>query len=340
MSSQDFPRQRALILLVTAALLIWGLLGVLDVSNRTFTGFLTDGNNNITQVLENSPAEAAGFVRGDRIRTNGGIPVEDTRAITARIRPSVGEERTFQIERDDQIVDLELTYAALPIDQRLTAFGAILIGLSFLVFGVWAYLSEPNAKTGLLALLGFAFAPTLLVGPYVESPLWRNVVVTIVLVIELFAFVFLAHFLITFPKSISEFLRKKQITVLYGPAVLMSLIVIWASVVRPEGTSLFNIVFRTLFGVFLVGYFGLALIAMLRGYFKTPSGERTRKGMNLLLLGTAVGLGPITLVILIGLIAPQIVIPGGQYSYLTLIILPATYALAGVREARQKDSST
>ena len=248
--------------------------------------------------------------------------------------------REFEIERENQVLNLELTFAALPLNQTTTAYGAILMGLSFLLFGVWAYLTAPTGKTVLLALLGLAFAPTLLVGPYVASPLLRNVVVTTVLVVELFAFVFLAHFLLAFPKSDAVTPSKKQFGLLYGPAVLMSLVVIWASVVRPEGTSLFNVVFRSLFGAFLVGYFGLALIAMLRGYFKTPSGERASKGMKLLLLGTAVGLGPITLVILIGLFAPQLVIPGGQYSYLTLILLPATFAFAGVREARLVANTT
>ena len=56
--------------------------------------------------------------------------------------------------------------------------------------------------------------------------------------------------------------------------------------------------------------------------------------LNLLLVGAVVGLGPSLVISVVGLIAPQVVVPGAQFLPLGIGVLPVTFALAAVRVGR------
>ena len=89
------------ILFVIALLfIIWGILGVMDFKNFTYSGFITDGDNTIIKVEDNSPASNAGFQVGDVIKKNGGISVTDSKALSSRERPKIGDEREFVVESE------------------------------------------------------------------------------------------------------------------------------------------------------------------------------------------------------------------------------------------------
>jgi predicted metalloprotease with PDZ domain len=47
--------------------LVWGIMGFLDIGKATQVGYDTDGNNTVTQVYSGGPAEAAGLEVGDFI---------------------------------------------------------------------------------------------------------------------------------------------------------------------------------------------------------------------------------------------------------------------------------
>ena len=100
----EVSRSRKLLLVVSAALVVWGVLGALDIRNQTYTGYATDGNNTITRVTDGSPADVAGLETGDYIRSIGGIPVENARALAARPRPEIGETWTLVVEQRDPTV--------------------------------------------------------------------------------------------------------------------------------------------------------------------------------------------------------------------------------------------
>ena len=159
MTNSDFSRYKKPGLIVAAVILLWGALGGADAHNYSYNGYATDGNNTITRVDDAGPAQAAGLEVGDYIRSIAGIPVEDTRANAARGRPEVGETRAIEVERGSAVVSLDLTYAPQPTRNRIVAYGAILVGLLFLAFGVWAFLSAPSSATALLAAMGLTFSP-------------------------------------------------------------------------------------------------------------------------------------------------------------------------------------
>ena len=102
MSNSDVPRHKNTFLTLAVLVLIWGILGVLDIGNVPYSGYSTDGDNNVIQVTAGSPAEAAGMQVGDRVQSVGGVAVEDTRAVFRQPRAEIGETRTIVVERDGQ----------------------------------------------------------------------------------------------------------------------------------------------------------------------------------------------------------------------------------------------
>jgi hypothetical protein len=334
MNGSALSRYKSPLLIVSTLLLVWAVLGALDVRNYADNGYATDGNNTITQVVEGGPADRAGFEVGDYIRSVGGISVEDSRAAARRGRPEVGEVREFEVERDGRSVNLELTYATQSANDMIANYGIVVIGLLFLVFGVWAFVQAPSGTTVLLALLGLSFAPAFTGGPYFSSLAWRTAVGIIGLLLIVIGFAVMTHFIIVFPKAKRALDKRSTVWLIYGPAVAVGLLSLWLLVFLPPATSAVNVFFRAVFGLFLVAYFGTCLIALIRGYVKSTPQARTANGLNLVLLGAVVGLGPSLIISLVGLIAPQVVVPGAQIVPLGIALIPVTFAIAAVRGER------
>ncbi len=334
MEAQTAPRYKTALLVASAVILLWGVLGAVDVRNLTHTGYVTNGNNTVIRVTEGSPADVAGLETRDLIRSIGGISVTDTRALARRPRPTVGEVRSFEVERDGQTVNLELRYAAPTTNERLTAYGGIIIGVCFLVFGVWAYLTAPGRATALLAVLGLTFAPALTLGPYFASPVLRAVAGAITFALILLGLAVLLHFLLVFPLAKRLLQRRNIMWVIYGPAAVVALVAVWITALQPAAVGEGNTLLRLLFGLFEVAYFVLALIALIHSYVVASTQNRAALGLNLMLVGTVAALGPLILLVVVALLAPQILLPGAQYFFLTLVLIPVTFAVAAVKAGR------
>jgi regulator of sigma E protease len=63
----------------------------------------------ITQVLKDSPAQAAGFRSGDEVRTVGGKPVALDRDFVAEISKRAGQPTEIQVMRDGRLLTLNVT---------------------------------------------------------------------------------------------------------------------------------------------------------------------------------------------------------------------------------------
>jgi hypothetical protein len=334
METSEVSRYRRPLLVVAVVLVVWGVLGALDIRNQTYTGYVTDGNNTITRVTDGSPADVAGLETGDYIRSIGGIAVEDVGAAIQRSRPEISEVRTFEVERDGQVLSFDLAYAALPMTNALVRYGAALVGFLFLICGVWAFLTVPTKRTMLLSVLGIAFSAGLTAGPYFTSATVRTAVGVVILLMIVVGFAVLTHFLLVFPKTKRTLERRKMTWAVYSPAAVVGCLSVWFLVAQPAATNAINVFFRALFALFVVAYFGTSLIALIHSHVKADAQDRVASGLNLLLVGAVVGLGPSLVLSLVGLVAPQVVVPGAQFLPLGIGVLPVALALAAVRGER------
>jgi len=328
-SNSDAPRHKNLFLALAGLIVLWGVLGVFDIGNTPYSGYNTDGDNNVIQVTAGSPAEAAGMQVGDRIQSVGGVAVEDTRAGFNQQRAEIDEVRTIVVERAGESLNLDVQYAGQPGDQKFLAYIAVLIGLCFLGFGLWAYTAAPGRQTTRLAVLGLLFGLAFLAGPYIASPVLSAIVGAVSIFAVLVGFAVLLDHVLNFPREGDG----RRVRAIYVPAILVGLVPTVFTILRPDATSGINLFFRLLFGLFILGYFGLALIVMVKTFSRATPTEKTAHGLNLMLIGALLGLGPLLISGIVNLISPQTVLPGQQYFALLLVLVPITFAMAAVKSA-------
>lgn len=313
----------------------WGIAGLMDQANVPYDGLHSAPDHTINAVREGSPAAAAGLAVGDRLVRINGIPVQDTPALIRMPRAAIGETRTLIVEdgASGATHDVSITYAQQPPRQRALGWAGFLAGLCFVSVGLLAYSRAPGQASLLLALSGLCLGLTFLRAPYIASPVRRAVVQAISLIVIVMGFATLLHALAAFPKRKRILDRPAMTLLLYAPAVVMATLFTWLVVFEPAGTASLNTFVNAMVGLLIAGYFGLTVVAVLHSYVRASSRDRERWGLNLLLAGVLVGVGPVTIAALVGIVAPRAMLPGSDFYSLTLVLVPATLALAVMRAA-------
>ena len=226
-----------------------------------------------------------------------------------------------------------ITFSGLPARDVALTWAGFIIGLCFIGFGLMAYTRTPSRASLLLALTGLCLGIAFIGGPYIASYALRTIVGSVVLVLIIFGFATLLHCVAEFPKP-KAVMQKPHITkVLYAPAVLLALFFLWLIIFEPQGTSTLNNVANALAGIFVVGYFGLSLVALIHSFVTATPEERSKYGLSLMLAGVIIGLLPVLIASLISIFAPSVVLPGVDFYFLTMVLIPIAMALAVMRTA-------
>ncbi|GJM10727.1 MAG: hypothetical protein DHS20C11_30030 [Lysobacteraceae bacterium] len=311
--------------------LAWGLFGWIEITNLAQGGYDTDGNNTVTQVLPGSPSEEAGLKVGDFVASVDGIATSDAEALSNRPRPVVGETRRFSVERDGASMDIDITFGEPVAERQFLAHAGQFIGFCFLVFAFMAYLKRPSDVTLTLAFTGLCLAMAFLIGPYFESATVRSAINALLNVIVFLGVGSLLHFLLLYP-STHPFLSKPNAKLmLYAPALVAGLFLAYRVIVTPAATSGLNTFTNILTGAVIVFYLLGSLVRIFNTYRSASVEERSSKGINLMLIGTLIALGPVMISSLVGIFSPQTVLPGENYYSLTVVLLPITWSIAAMR---------
>ncbi|HEX9826687.1 MAG TPA: PDZ domain-containing protein [Flavobacteriaceae bacterium] len=316
------------ILKIAAVLfIIWGILGLMDAKNYSYSGYSTDGNNKIIQVKEGSPAEAAGMQVGDVIKSYDGISVIDSKAFSKRKRTEIGQTVEIVVDRNGEEQALQVTYTTLPDKNNTLNMSAFIMGLLFIVLGLYVDLKKKTALSFAFAVFAVFFGFIWFNGPYINPGFLNEFVDSISIALIMFAFVALARFILQYPPE-SSFLNGGNSRWTYVPAAVMVLIIWILNFAQPDSTSTLKVTLRTLFGVVIIFYFGLALITLIRKYSKASAEERKSSGLNQMLLGTVLGLLPFLISFTITIISPATILPGDDYMFLTFAFIPIFFSMA------------
>lgn len=315
------PNNKTPLLVIAAVLVIYGVFGWLDVGNYAQGGWATDPDNTVTQVLSGSPTEAAGLKVGDKIISMGGIAMTDAEALTRRARPEVGETWEFVVERDGATVSLDVTFGE-PVPQRkFLAHASFLVGFCFIGFTMRAYMQGPSASTQALALAGTLFSLAFLGGPYFENYMLRSINNAVTVVIVWIGVASILNFLLVH-------LRSGGNRLLYLPGLAVGLFIAWRILATPEATSGLNNFGNILFGVVAAFYLIGSLVTVYRSFSGASASERESSGLQLMMIGALVGLVPPIVTIVVGVVAPQVVLPGQNFYFLAMIAIPITWSMA------------
>lgn len=332
--------------IVPAALLgLWGLWGFLDLG-RTPTGGFDWGNAEVLAVEPGGPADQAGLKEGDRILTMDGIPVTDLTALRRQPRTEIGETRVLVVERTDAATgattteNFGITYSGLPLRDRTVNIVAGLIGFAFLLSGLTVFLKTQSTPALLFALVGFGFSTMLLPSPYIGSYELRLITSTLLFLVFLAGFACLLHLLLVFPKRKRVIEKKVVAWLVYSPIAVLPLLgaVTYYGMDLPLGTI--RAPAAVLLGVILIGYVVLSLGALVHSFVTASPGERAAEGLNLMLAGVVVGLLPMTAMMVAGMFVRTDLVPGGDWMFLPLILIPISFAAALLKAARASSQET
>lgn len=328
MSNHDAGQYKTPLIVFAAVVAIYGVFGWLDVRNYAQGGWNTDGNNTVTQVLPGSPSEAGGLMVGDYIVSLGGISTSDAKAQLQRERPKVGETWEFIVERGGETLSLDITFGEPVAQRKLIAHASFLVGFCFLGFTLWAFLQKQTASTRALAVAGALGSLIFIAGPYFGSYTMRNVEAALVNILVFLGVASLLNFLLVHLRSVSNRL-------VYIPGLAAGLFIAYRVLAAPEATSALNTFSNIFIGVIIAFYFIAALVTIYRGYSSASPEDRASQGLNLMLVGAIIGLLPSLIAIVTGIFAPQVVLPGGNFYFLTLVALPITWSMAVLKETAE-----
>ncbi len=211
--------------------------------------------------------------------------------------------------------------------QKTIAWLGLLCGFSFLGFCMAAMLQNPQRGTRVLAVVGLGCSLIFLSGPGFESQAAGTVFSIIRSGLVLAGIAAMLHFLLLFPKPGPFVAQPGNIRFLYAPAFLFWLLVSFRALPGPNISSALNAFTYILTGLVIAGYFLAGLIVFLRRYIRTPVEDRGSSGMRLMLLGSLTGFLPAA----IGYMPALSSVPGNEYFFISLIVLPPAWTKAALK---------
>jgi hypothetical protein len=268
-----------------------------------------------------------------------GIPSNDLEALQRQPRTEVGETRVLEVQRTDEVTGatttetVEVTYGQWPARDRTFNLIAGVIGLVFLSTGLLVFLKAPGTPSLLFAIVGFGFAGILLPSPYIGATGVRQFVSTLFFLAFLTAFAALLHLLLTFPKR-KRLVEKKYVwPMIYLPVAVFALAGI-VNLLADIPLDRLRVPAALFLGTLLIGYAILSLVALIHSFVTAAPEERAEEGLNFMLAGVVVGLLPLTCLMVAGLFIRTDTLPGTDFLFLTLILIPISIGAALVKSAR------
>jgi hypothetical protein len=320
------------LLIVALVIAVWGILGIMDAGNLTYSGYDTDPGNRVTRVESGSPAETAGIMVGDRITSVSGVAVEDVRALGRLPRQVPGSTQEIGIEREGQAMSVSLTYAGQTSRDKALGWVSVIIGAAFLFFGLRAYAARPGPVATRFAMASMGFALISLPGPYVASPTLRNLVGLVTVTVVVFAFAALLHFLLAFPSARGPVRSGRAGRLYWAPAVL-TLMFAYLFLAQPNATGGFNRAVGTVIGLYLAIYFGWCILSMFQTYRSSSPEQRAQGGLAFMTWATVLAFAPLVIGVLVNLVSPGTALPGSDFYGVALILVPISFGMAIAKSA-------
>ncbi len=320
-------------LLIVLALLAgtWGALGWMDFASQSRAGFDTDGNNKVTRILAGSSAEAAGMKVGDHITHFDGTPLEDASTIARQPRKKIGDVRRITVQREGKDLNLRATYRPMSERELSLSRASTLIGYCFLLLPLVAFFRKSNEATRALVVTGTGLSLAFMDAPYIADFSMRSIVLSIISLYVMFGMAAMLQFLLVFPHRRPWLNRPWGKKLLYFPAFALWVLIAYRALFTPLASSGLNTLTRFAAGIVVGGYVLASLFQVLRNYSRTDRAERKALALNGMLLGTVLGLLPVTIAQMVNAFSPQAMLPGQDYYFVTLALIPLTWARSSSR---------
>jgi len=317
---------RILLSILSVLVVCWGILGWMDLPFQSRAGFETNGYNIVTRVGAGSPAEAAGLEPGVRITHFDGIPVEDAATLARRSHKKVGERQLITAEHSGKSRDFRIAYGPISQHEISLSHAKTIVGFCFLLFPLIAVWRNNREATRLLTLMGIGLSLAFMTGPYAAEFSIRAFSLAVISLFVTLGVAALLHFLLVFPHRRLWLNRPFGKKLIYLPAFILWLLIAWRLLFTPAASSALSLLTNAMTGIITGVYLLFSLFLVLRNYSLTDRTQRRKLRLNRMLLGTVLAIVPVTIAQLVFAFSPHSGLPGQNYYFVTLALIPLTWA--------------
>jgi hypothetical protein len=325
---------RTVFWLMAGLIAIWAFIGWNDLSQQTQAGFDTNGNHVVTRVYAASPAESAGLQKGDVLTHFDAVTTEDAATIARQPRKKEGDVRRLTLEREGESMDLDVAYDLISTKQVRLAQIKLIVGCCFLLFPLLAFSHKPGEATRILVVMGTGLSMAFFPSPYVADYGIRSLTSAVSSAFVLTGVAALLHFLLVFPRKRPWMNRSFARKVIYFPAILLWFLIAYRVLFTPPSTGALNGMTNFMAGIIMIAYLLLSLFRVLRNFSQTDRTIRKELALNSMLLGTVAGMLPATMAQLTAAFSPQSGLPGQEYYFVSLALIPLTWARSASRSCK------
>jgi len=314
--------------------LVLGIWGFFDASRWGRGGFVYSPDYVVEAVDTGGGADEAGMRVGDRVLTVAEIPVEDLPLYSRWPRdlaPRPGESLSLVVERGADTLRIEVTYRSPPESNVGLRLGAGLIGLSFMLSGLWALFAVGTPQALILAWLGLAASvATLGKGPYFGT--WDGLSMHIQLMATVLWGLLLLWFFLVYPRPKQVAESRVVRGLLFAPWLLLIPLLVLELIRHP---ALYHS-FGWPAALLITAYLMLALVALMHTVATTPRADLRDSGMGLIFGGFLIAIVPNLVVVAGWTFAPELSIPGARFFPLLIAAIPVSMALAVRKQALRR----
>ena len=325
---------RLVVIVMTLLILAWGVAGMKDVGTRTEAGYKVDRNNIITHLDPGGPAEMVNMQLGDKVVGIAGHPIEDTATISRLPRVEPGERRAIVVDRGERRFQYRPQFRSLDMRAVWREYLTAIVGFSFLLIPLVTCLTRPSRVTRVFALMGLGLSLAFFDGFHIVNYQIKAIAVTVAQLFILLGVGAIVHFLLMFPTARPVLARSWIKKLIYLPLLLMWLIYGWRILFLPPADSGLVTASHVVTGLGVTAYFLVGLYLLLRNYSRTERAERKALALNRMLWGTVFAVIPAAVAQLAAMVSPETPLPGQDYYFAALVLIPITWSLSAARKAR------
>ena len=320
-------RRKAAAILVAVVLTVFGLLGMV-MRNDGYTDALFEPDYTILYAPEDGPLAEAGFLPGDSVVSVEGIPLVNLGMYSRWPRSlarAPGESLTMTVEREGELVSGEVVFPEQPPSIKKMQFGLLVVLLSFLWAGVWAFLAVPSVHSPRLLAIGLA-AGFSMPGPSLGA--WEGIADHIVVSAEVLWLLLLLRFFLSFPKPKKIAQAHLSTALIFAPWVIL----VGCMVVELAFHPRFYHSFGGFIGIVMLSYVVSAISALVHSWVKLPKEQVTTSGLGWVLAGMGLGVGGVIFWAMDALLIQGFDIPGSNWAPILFGLIPFGMVL-GVRRS-------
>ena len=300
-------------------------LGVWNILTTPILGVMFCPGYEICRVYPESPAAKAGIDLGDKIVSVDGNPIRDAGPL-GRGEARAGDIRTYEIERQGEVIKVEVTLEGPRPRSVYLRLGPTIVGLFFVLSGLYVFVKRPAPLSKTYFLLCLAIGWMLSNPPRATGTAARFISGAVEIAAWFACAALLVYFFWIFPRP-KRLIRNnpKLIGLLFGVAGLAGAALIMALafslLLGLEVPHRFLVLLDYSTGFVIIGCFGLAAGSFIHGYFTTPPGP-VKRNLRWVLVASFIGLLPVVTYSVLFAINPHLELPLEGEGVLFVLLIP------------------